>query len=149
MSAETRCGAFAGRDFNVGVDCEGVERWRRMLRQLEAGPRHGLFTESEHRYCRSFRDPSPHYAARWCAKEALLKALSRFVAVDLRLVEVRNDADGRPGFVLNDQKLAGRDLAIRLSLSHSRETAIAVVMVTVPMGEGVVPTAEREDPEPA
>ncbi len=116
-------------DFNVGIDCEDIQRWRKMLPRLESGYRRKLFTEGEHRYCRSFNDPAPHYAVRWCAKEALLKAISPFYKLDLRVIEIDNDKDGRPFFVVNDPAMAGLNLTIRVSLAHSRETATAVVMV--------------------
>lgn len=146
MSAASDSNSFVGRNLSIGVDCEDVERWRRMLPQLENGPRHGLFTEGEHRYCRSFQDPSPHYAARWCAKEALLKALSSFAAIDVRRIEVRNHTDGRPYLVLNDHKLSVRAFDISLSLSHTRETAVAVVIVVATVKEGTVPKAEPSGP---
>jgi phosphopantetheine--protein transferase-like protein len=118
-----------GLIFNVGVDCEDVERWRKMLLKLRNGPQAKLFSSSEHRYCSSFKDPAPHYAARWCAKEALVKAVSPFCQIDLRKVEVVNHQDGRPYFLLNDPEAATLNLAIRVSLAHTRKTAMAVVMV--------------------
>ena len=118
-------------NFNVGIDCEEISRWRSMLSKLEVGFQRKLFTEAEHKYCRSFKDPAPHYAVRWCAKEALVKALSPFCQLDLRSIEVTNDKKGRPSFVLYDLDVACLNLTIRVSLTHSKETAMAIVIVVV------------------
>jgi holo-[acyl-carrier protein] synthase len=116
---------------NVGIDCEDIKRWRIMLPKLEAGYQRKLFTEDEHSYCSSFKDPAPHYAVRWCAKEALLKALSPFCKLDLRQIEVANDFEGRPFFILNShERSVLNNLTILLSMAHSGETAMAAVIVT-------------------
>jgi len=116
-------------NFNVGIDCEDIDRWRKMLPKLESGPQHNLFSEDEHYYCRSHDDPAPHYAARWCAKEALLKACNSFYKVDLRQVSVSKAQDGSPFFVLDDMELLELNLTISLSMTHSRKTAMAIAMV--------------------
>ena len=115
---------------NIGIDCEDIERWRNMLPKLDAGYQRKLFTDDEHSYCSSFKDPAPHYAVRWCAKEALFKALSPFFKLDLREIEVANDVDGRPFFILHCPDMAGLKLTICLSMTHSRKTAMAAVIVT-------------------
>jgi holo-[acyl-carrier protein] synthase len=116
-------------EFNVGIDCEDIERWRKMLPKLEAGAQKKLFSKEEHDYCRSHKDPAPHYAARWCAKEALLKACSPFHKLDLRTIEVANAEDGRPYFILNDADSESLNLTVKLSMSHSKKTAMAIVAV--------------------
>jgi len=125
----SRAPKIDGKYLNIGIDCEDIERWRNMLPKLEAGYQRKLFTEDEHRYCCSFKDPAPHYAARWCAKEALLKALSPFYKLDLREIEIANDVEGRPFFILNCPEMVGLNLTIRLSMTHSRVTAMAAVIV--------------------
>jgi holo-[acyl-carrier protein] synthase len=118
-------------NFNVGIDCEDIKRWHRMLPKLEEGTQHKLFTEAEHQYCKSFKNPAAHYAARWCAKEALLKALYPFCKVDLRNIEIANDKEGVPYFIVSDPEVAKLNLTIRVSLSHSKETAMAIAVVAV------------------
>lgn len=114
---------------NVGIDCEDIRRWKSMLVSLESGPRRKLFSEDEHRYCRSFKDSAPHYAARWCAKEAFVKAMSPFSQVDLRTVEVANDDNGSPFIVWNCESAKSRAFSVSLSISHSQDTAVAVAVV--------------------
>lgn len=116
-------------EFDVGIDCEDIKRWRQMLPKLKDGPEQKLFSDKEHQYCQTFRDPAAHYASRWCAKEALIKAVSPVCKLDVRAIEVLNDQEGRPFFVISDPVVSEKNLSIRLSLSHSRETAIAMVVV--------------------
>lgn len=119
------------QNFNVGIDCEDIQRWHNMLPKLEDGSQRKFFTEAEHQYCKSFKNPEAHYAARWCAKEALLKALYPFYKIDLRKIEIDNDKDGKPFFVVSDPEVAKLNLTIRVSLSHSKQTAMAIAVVAV------------------
>ncbi len=117
---------------NIGIDCEEVERWRELLPELIHGSYRRLFTRYEHNYCRSFADPAPHYAVRWCAKEAFLKAVSTFCKVTLRDIEVRNDKNGNPSIRIVSQKnRKSIDIIVQLSLSHTDSVALAMVFVIV------------------
>jgi len=128
----------AGRpDVTVGADCEDIERWRRMLPDLRNRTAKKLFTDQEHRYCRQFHDPAPHYAARWCAKEAVLKALAPHISVDLRWVEVLRDVSGRPAVGWRGpDRAALRKFKVDLSLAHSRKAAMAVAIAWRPKTDG-------------
>ncbi len=119
------------QNFCVGIDCEDIERWREMLPKIEQGARRKLFTEEEHRYCRSHKDPAPHYAARWCAKEAVFKAMSPFCKISLRQIEILCDQSGRPFCRFSDPEVLKIAPAVSISLSHSKHTAMAVAMVAV------------------
>jgi phosphopantetheine--protein transferase-like protein len=121
----------SAQNFNVGIDCEDIERWRGMLPKLESGPQRKIFTEEEHRYCRSHKDPAPHYAARWCAKEAVFKALSPFCRISLRQIEIVTDQNGRPFCRFSDPEVMELAPAVSISLSHSKQTAMAVAMVAI------------------
>jgi phosphopantetheine--protein transferase-like protein len=115
----------------IGIDCEDVQRWRKMMPKLFKNPLRKLFSENEHKYCLSLKDPAPHYAARWCAKEALLKALSPFCKLSLRDIEVLNSNDGSPFFVVSNSRLKKNKVDAKLSMAHSEKTAFAVVLVDV------------------
>ncbi|NLI13810.1 holo-ACP synthase [Pelotomaculum propionicicum] len=118
-------------NFNVGIDCEDIERWRRMLPKLAEGFQRKLFSEEEHRYCSSYKDPAPHYAARWCAKEAVLKALSPFYKISLRQIEILPDQNGKPFCKFNNPEITKLEPAVRISLSHSKKTAMAVAIIAI------------------
>ena len=98
--------------------------------------RERVFTARERDYCDARGAASAqHYAARFAAKEAALKALGTGWSGGLgwQDVEVLNDAAGRPELVLRDAalELFRRSGATRahLSLSHTAEHAVAQVLL--------------------
>jgi len=98
--------------------------------------RERVFTASERDYCDARGAASAqHYAARFAAKEAALKALGTGWSggVGWQDVEVSNDEAGRPRLVFRDAALelfrrAGAARA-HLSLSHTSEHAVAQVIL--------------------
>jgi len=119
----------------VGVDVFAVRRMARELEQDGPGFVAGVFTPGEIADCSATRDPAQHYAARFAAKEAVVKAISSAAVTGThwREIEVRADGDGRPAVVLHGAiKAAAEGLSagrIHLSLSHTREFALATVIV--------------------
>lgn len=89
------------------------------------------FTPTEIAYCAKQADPRQHFAARMCAKEALIKAHRVFEGVGFSAIEVVNDAAGRPSLRVLDERanaaLGGSELFV--SLSHTGSLASAVVMI--------------------
>jgi len=90
-----------------------------------------IYQTAEVDYCRSMKDPAPHFAARFAAKEALSKAFGTGFAGQFswRDLEVRRKASGEPFIVLHG---GAADLARRLgvstiliSLSHSQNYSVA------------------------
>lgn len=116
----------------IGVDIIEIER---VQKAVERTPRFlkRVFTSREVEYCLKKANPYPSLAVRFAAKEALRKlhpALTRGVRFcDLEVI--RNE-DGRPGVVLHGEALrrcqAEEIKGIAISLSHSRDQAIATVI---------------------
>jgi holo-[acyl-carrier protein] synthase len=110
----------------VGIDLIEIER---VERALERRPRlaERLFTPGELAYARERARPGRHLAARFAAKEAVIKALGQ--GVPPRQIEV---VSGEPPKV----KLHGRaaqvagEAEIAISLTHSRDAAAAVAVAT-------------------
>jgi holo-[acyl-carrier protein] synthase len=108
----------------VGIDLIEIER---VERALERRPRlaERVFTDGELAYARDRARPGRHLAARFAAKEAVIKALGK--SVPLREIEVisgeppRVQLHGRAA-----ETAAGREIAV--SLTHSRENAAAVAI---------------------
>jgi holo-[acyl-carrier protein] synthase len=97
-----------------------------------------IFSTGEQAYCGSKRMKFEHYAARFAAKEAVLKALKVRPQRGLRLsgIEVRHEATGKP-FVMLDaasrkQLRIPAQAQIELSVAHEREYAIATVVIVIP-----------------
>jgi holo-[acyl-carrier protein] synthase len=108
----------------VGIDLIEIER---VERALERRPRlaERLFTDAELAYARERSRPGRHLAARFAAKEAVIKALGQ--GVPPKEIEV---VSGEPPTLrLHGQaaELAG-DTQIAISLTHSRESAAAVAV---------------------
>ncbi len=123
----------ARRPVGIGADVVDVGRLERSVRR--AGFVSEVFSEDERRYCEAQARPSQHYAARFAAKEAFLKALGLGVltGVELRDIEVVRDADGRPGLQLGPSAMSALRRAggghPLLSLSHDGPCALAFVVV--------------------
>jgi holo-[acyl-carrier protein] synthase len=111
----------------VGLDLLEIERLERALaRRPRLAER--LFTEAERAYAAGKARPSQHLAARFCAKEAVAKALG-LEAWSWQDIEVVSPEGGGPPRVVLRGALAERDVAIDVSLTHSRGTAGAVAVV--------------------
>ena len=119
----------------IGVDIVEIRRLREVLERQQDRFIRRVFTESEQEYCRAHRDPVPHYAARFAAKESLFKALGTGWAkgVSWKDAEVVRAAMRAPILVLHGraEKLS-QALGVQgiyLSLSHSGDSAVAVVIL--------------------
>ena len=108
----------------VGIDLIEIER---IERALERRPRlaERLFTEGELAYARDRARPGRHLAARFAAKEAVIKVLG--TGVPPREIEV---VSGEPPRLELHGRAAtlGGDAEIAISLTHSRESAAAVAI---------------------
>jgi holo-[acyl-carrier protein] synthase len=119
----------------IGVDIVEIRRLRQTLQRQAERFLKRVFTAAEQEYCRAHRDPVPHFAARFAAKEAAFKALGTGWAkgVSWLDVEVQRCAGEAPMLILRGHaEEHGRKLGVRkahLSLSHSDEAAIAMVLL--------------------
>ena len=110
----------------VGIDLLEIDRLERALARRPALAER-VFTEAERAYADGRARPVQHLAARFCAKEAVAKALE-LEAWSWRDVEV--GADGRPrlhGAVA--RCAAERGGEVKLSLTHTADMAGAVAVV--------------------
>ena len=119
----------------IGIDIVDIRRLRRALERQGDRFVRRVFTAAEQAYCRAHRDPAPYYAARFAAKEALFKALGTSWAqgVTWLNVEVLREDGGAPRLGLSGRaeevsKALGAG-AIHLSLSHSEDSAVALVIL--------------------
>jgi holo-[acyl-carrier protein] synthase len=87
-----------------------------------------IFTEKEIEYCENKLKSAQHFAARFAAKEAVVKALSGHgVKINLNKVEILNDEYGIP--YVNLFYSNSRYFDIKISLTHSNELTIAFVII--------------------
>jgi phosphopantetheine--protein transferase-like protein len=85
------------------------------------------FTPAEIAYCLTQQNPAPHFAARWCAKEALKKCEPGLIGEDWLNLEVVS----HPG-IAPTLRHRNTDLPHALSLSHTNHSAVAIVMKVSP-----------------
>jgi holo-[acyl-carrier protein] synthase len=115
---------------SVGIDLLEIDRLERALARR---PRlaNRLFTDTELEYANRRAYPAMHLAARFCAKEAVVKAL-KLEAWNPHDVEVVREGDGAP-----EVRLSGRVAAraselggsVSISMTHTRGMAGAVAVV--------------------
>lgn len=110
----------------IGVDIEDIERFKDKSQEFLDR----IFTQNEQDYCLSKPCPQNHFAARFCAKEAVIKALSALNITHPRLnqIEVFHDENKFPRIKILDTKYA--NLTIDISLSHDKTKAIAFATIT-------------------
>ncbi len=129
----------------MGLDIVDIVAFREQLADTASAFAEKTFTEAELRAAsdRPSRDPVRHLAARYAAKEALIKAWSGSrwgqtylmpEGVDMRELEVLSDVMGRPALQIHGalaDRFASMDIALRghVSLSHDGNMAAAVVIM--------------------
>ncbi len=93
-----------------------------------------VYTDAEIEYCTARKAATQHYAGRWAAKEAVLKALGTGWrrGISWRDIEIRNDRKGAPAVKL---QAGARDVMekagirkLHVSISHCRSFAVAHVI---------------------
>ena len=115
----------------LGVDLCEVDRMRRTLARTP-GFATRVYTDAEREHCGRRRDPAEGLAARFAAKEAVLKALGRGLgACSFRDIEVVRASSGAPSIALHAT-------AARLAAEHGVTTWHVSLTHTATMAEAVV-----------
>ncbi len=113
----------------LGVDLLEVQRLRAAL-ERRPGLAARLFTERELAYAAGRAEPSQHLAARFCAKEAVAKALA-LEAWSWLDIEVVREHDGAPRVALHGALAELRPARhVEVSLTHDGGMAAAVAVVS-------------------
>lgn len=115
----------------IGIDLVEIERIKRSLERHGNHFLNRLFTIKEQDYCLRFKDPSPHLAGRFAAKEAIVKALGVGFgpSVHWHDIEITDGEKGKPVVTFSDAvKNRFNQPNIMISISHSQEHATAVAV---------------------
>jgi len=105
---------------SIGVDIEEISRFSKRGYDTRKEFYDKIFTPDEIKYCLSKADPYPHFAVRFCAKEAAVKALNE--KIFLKNVEIKMIRQ-KPII-----RLPGKKKGL-VSLSHTKNYAVAFVMI--------------------
>lgn len=112
----------------LGTDIVEIARIERAIRRSRRFMER-IFTDAEIEYCQSRGRPYQHFAGRFAAKEAVIKALGH--AVTWREIEIINDERGKPQCVLHGSARAAagaRQLLVSISHCETFSTASAVAV---------------------
>ena len=118
----------------LGIDIVENSRIAESLNRFGERFLNRIYTEREKEYCLSQREPIPCLAARWAAKEAVIKAFFQTFGVVLKFkqIEVRGKR-GYPAEVVllgEESKLLEREgKKIVISLAHERAFSVAVAQI--------------------
>lgn len=121
--------------YGTGIDIVEVQRMAEIIARWGTRFVERVFSPREIDYCHKRALPAMHYAARFAAKESLLKSLGRGLGMGIALkeIEVLNDQQGKPAIrLLGGAETMLRDLGVsaaHVSLSHTRHSATAVVIL--------------------
>lgn len=118
---------------SIGVDIVEISRMRRILERTPSFKTR-VFSEQERAYCQKTARPECHYATRFAAKEAVLKALGTGFSggIGVRDIEVLLNAKGKPRVKLYGRAAEkARELGIKaipISLSYTQDDAVACAL---------------------
>ncbi|MDO8577628.1 MAG: holo-ACP synthase [Dehalococcoidales bacterium] len=115
--------------FGIGVDIENIDRFAGSDFVRDSAIVNSIFTQSEQEYCFLYKIAAPHLAARYCAKEAITKALASIGTngINYKDIEIINEQAGPPVAVI--EKEGVHDLQVYLSLSHCNDKAVAFAVI--------------------
>lgn len=117
---------------SIGIDIVDIGRIDKVIHRWGDLFLKKILTELEYTYCISKAGLAASVAARFAVKEAVYKALPPSLQPNARWldVEVVNELSGRPRleFKGNLEKLVN-DYAVHVSISHSKNSAVAMVML--------------------
>ena len=130
-SSQTKSASILG----IGNDIIEIDRIKKSY------DRHGyrfltkLFTEKEQDYCLKHKDPIPHLAGRFAAKEAIVKAIGTGFGeyASWLDIEIVNDNYGKPQVFFSktlNKKTINTEIMISISHCESYSTAVAIWIAT-------------------
>ena len=141
--------AIPDESVGLGVDRVEIARMRKIVKRSPAFVEK-IYSAAERAYCDGHTHPEVHYATRFAAKEAVLKALGTGFSGGIHPldVEVRRTAKGRPYVVLTGRarevarEQNVREIPISLSFTHTDAVACAMAITD----ESVAAQERRRDP---
>lgn len=121
--------------FGTGIDIVDISRFERFVEENNSSLFQRIFTAGELAYCSAKKRSAQHYALRFAAKEAFLKALGTGLreGISWRDMEVVHDSYGKPELRLSggaERLFTSKGLKkCFLSLSHDGNCAVASVIL--------------------
>ncbi|MBQ8847472.1 MAG: holo-ACP synthase [Candidatus Gastranaerophilales bacterium] len=114
---------------HIGVDIEDISRFENKTLEYDSKFLLKIFTQNELDYCFKNKNYAAHLAARYCAKEAVVKALSNLYdkLVPYSKIEILKNENKSPYVNILVDELKKYNYS--LSISHENDKAIAFVII--------------------
>ena len=109
-------------NLGVGIDIIDVNKFRDMPYQKKSSFYKRIFHENEINYCLNFKDPYTHFAGKFAAKEAIIKATQK--KIKLNQIEIKNNKKGLEVIIKNNV-----EVNILVSISHEKDYAVAMSVI--------------------
>lgn len=109
----------------IGIDIEEISRFEGKTLENNRKFLERIFCKEELEYCFSKHKPAEHLCARFCAKEAVIKALGD-KTISLNQIKIINDESGMPFVFLPEMY---QEKTCKISLSHCKDYACANVLI--------------------
>ena len=113
--------------YGTGIDIIEIERIEKAIERWGDVFLHHVFTKEEIAYAQKHRYPNQHYAARFAAKEAVLKAFGNNSHINWKDIRINNDTDGKPVCIYRNKKFK---YEILISISHTKNYAVASAIIS-------------------
>ena len=114
----------------IGTDLVDVTRIKKIIDKYNTKFLNKIFSIEEQKYCNSKAIPGIHYAGRFAAKEAIIKAIKSSginIPIDFNSIVVLNKSDGAP-YVELDKTY---NCSIKISISHTDTHAISFALLVL------------------
>lgn len=112
---------------SCGIDIENVDALPAARDYREDEFYKLSFTPTEIAYCLLQENPRMHFAARWCAKEALKKCDPAYLDLEMSAIELSSFGSGAPYLATRHNGKVVR-LPFAVSVSHTSSAAVAIVI---------------------
>jgi len=117
----------------IGTDIIEIERFKDAYKRRGQKILDKIFTKNELKYCSKFKNPFPCYAARFAAKEAVVKSFGTGFSkgISFHQIEILNDLSGKPSVNLSEKLKKMLDSPkVLISISHCNTFAMAFCLTT-------------------
>lgn len=136
LSMNTKQNLKSSVIIGIGTDIIEIGRFHAAMEKYGQRFLDRLFSKKEQEYCLRYNEPARRFAARFSAKEAVVKALGEGFGKHITFldIEILNHETGKPEIQLSDP--CNRHFehpTFFLSISHSKEYATAMVVATKPI----------------
>ncbi len=113
----------------TGVDLVEVPRFKKSVNRWGDSFLKRLFTPKELAYAKDRKEMMQHLAVRFAAKEAVVKALGapKGLGLEWKDVEIAHAPSGQPKVILRGTMRRWKKLQLHISLSHTKQYAVATV----------------------